>query len=149
MRRLHAETKVHAGKGTARQALGARSRPRGDAGAIRPCAQDHAHPTPDRGTSIWNHQGVDGRDPLQAAHPRKGQRGDEPSCSRLQSEADDRHPRGAAAHPGDEGRLSPSPYENLNRQQTPPRFFRTASADSDPTTAASGTAAVRTITVIE
>src|SRR5271156_83390 len=34
-------------------------------------AQDHAHPTPDRRTSIRNHQGVDGRDPLQAAHPRK------------------------------------------------------------------------------
>src|SRR6516164_6509801 len=33
MRRLHAETEVHAGKGTARQALGARSRPRRDAGA--------------------------------------------------------------------------------------------------------------------
>jgi transposase len=70
----------------------------------------------------FGHQGVDGRDPLQAAHPRKGQRGDEPSRSRLQSEADDRHPRGAAAHPGDEGRLSPSPYENLSRQQTQPRF---------------------------
>ena len=25
-------------------------------------------------------------------------------------------------HPGDEGRLSPSPYENLTRQQTQPRF---------------------------
>ena len=53
----------------ARQALGARSRPRRDAGAVRPCAQDHAHPTPDRGTSIRNHQGVDGRDPLPPAHP--------------------------------------------------------------------------------
>ena len=53
------------------------------------------------------------RDPLPPAHPRKGRRGDEPSCSRLQSEANDRHPRGAAAHPGDEGRLSTSPYENL------------------------------------
>jgi transposase len=119
---LHAETEVHACKGAARQALGARSCPRRDAGAVRPCAQDHAHPTPDRRTSIRNHQGVDGRDPLQAAHPRKGQRGDEPSRSRLQSEADNRHLRGAAAHPGDEGRLSPSPYENLNRQQTQPRF---------------------------
>jgi hypothetical protein len=27
-----------------------------------------------------------------------------------------------AAHPGDEGRLSPSPYENLTRQQSQPRF---------------------------
>ena len=42
--------------------------------------------------------------------------------SRLQSEADDRHPRRSANVPGDEGRLSPSPYENLNRQQTQPRF---------------------------
>ena len=83
MRRLHAETEVHAGKGTARQALGARSRPRRDAGAAGTRAQGHAHPTPDRGTSVWNHQGVDGRDPLQAAHPRKGQRGDQPSRSRL------------------------------------------------------------------
>ena len=124
MRRLRAEIEVHACKGAARQALGARSRARRDAGAVRPCAQDHAHPTPDRRTSIRNHQSVDGRDPLQAAHPRKGQRGDEPSRSRLQSEADDRHPRGAAAHPGDEGRLSPSPYENINRQQTQPRFLR-------------------------
>ena len=32
-------------------------------------AQDHAHPRPDRGTSVWNHQGLDGRDPLPAAHP--------------------------------------------------------------------------------
>jgi hypothetical protein len=82
----------------------------------------YAHPTPDRRTSIRNHQGVDGRDPLQAAHPRKGQRGDGPSRSRLQSEAGNRHLRGAAAHPGDEGRLSPSPYENLTRQQTQLRF---------------------------
>ena len=124
MHRLCAEIEVHACKGAARQALGARSRARRDAGAVRPGAQDHAHPTPDRRTSIRNHQSVDGRDPLQAAHPRKGQRGDEPSRSRLQSEADDRHPRSAAAHPGDEGRLSPSPYENLNRQQTQPRPLR-------------------------
>ena len=50
-------------------------------------------------------------------------RGDEPPRFRVQSEADDRHPRGAAAHPGDEGGLSSSPYENLNRQQTLPRFL--------------------------
>ncbi len=67
--------------------------------------------------------------------------GDEPSRSRVQSEADDCHPRGPAAHPGDEGRLSPSPYENLTRQQTQPRLgplphgllsiaFCTASVDS-------------------
>ena len=54
MRRLHAETEVHVGKGTARQALGARSRPRRDAGAAGTRAQGHAHPTPDRGTSVWN-----------------------------------------------------------------------------------------------
>jgi hypothetical protein len=29
---------------------------------------------------------------------------------------------GGAAHPGDEGHLSPSPYENLNLQHTQPRF---------------------------
>ena len=70
MHRLCAKIEVQDCEGAARQALGARSRPRRDAGAVRPCAQDHAHPTPDRGTSIRNHQGVDGRDPLQAAHPR-------------------------------------------------------------------------------
>jgi hypothetical protein len=63
------KSKVHACKGAAGQALGARSRPRRDAGAVRPRAQDHAHPAPDRGTSIRNHQGVDGRDPLPPAHP--------------------------------------------------------------------------------
>jgi len=63
-----------------------------------------------------------GSNPLPPLHPSRGQNGDEPSRSRLQSEADNRHLRGAAAHPGDEGRLSPSPYENLNRQQTQPRF---------------------------
>jgi hypothetical protein len=41
-----------------------------------------------------------------------------PKQARLQSEADDRRPRSAAAHPGDEGRLSPSPDENLNRWET-------------------------------
>src|SRR5262249_2918217 len=41
----------------------------------------------------------------------KSENRDEPSRSRLQSEADDRHPRGAPAHPGDEGRLSFSPCE--------------------------------------
>jgi hypothetical protein len=51
------------------QALGARSRPRRDSGAVRPRSGEHAHPTPDRGTSIRNHQGVDGRDPPQPAHP--------------------------------------------------------------------------------
>ena len=40
MRRLRAEIEAHACKGAARQALGARSRPRRDAGAIRPRAQD-------------------------------------------------------------------------------------------------------------
>jgi hypothetical protein len=32
-------------------------------------AQDYAHPTPDRRTSVWDHQGLDGRDPLPPAHP--------------------------------------------------------------------------------
>ena len=79
--------------------------------------------------------------PTSGCLPRKGQRGDEPSRSRLQSEADDRHPRGAAANPADEGGLSLSSYEKLNRQQTdraswplPHRLskspFRTASAES-------------------
>ena len=40
---------------------------------------------------------------FQTADPRKGQNRDEPSRSGLQSEADDRDPRGAAADPGDEG----------------------------------------------
>src|SRR5208282_4445910 len=75
------------------------------------CDPGEAHPTPDRRTSVWNHQGLDGRDPLPPAHPRKGQNRDEPSRSRLQPEADDRHPRGAADDPGDEGRLRPSAYK--------------------------------------
>ncbi len=111
MRRLRAEIEVHAFQGAARKTLGARSRPRRDAGTAGPRAHDHAHPTPDRRTSVWNHQGLDGRDPLPPAHPRKGQNRDEPSRSRLQPEADDRHPRGAADDPGDEGRLRPSAYK--------------------------------------
>ena len=89
-----------------------------------------------------------GRDPLQAAHPRKGQRGDEPSRSCLQSEADDRHPRGAPAHPGDEGRPSPSPYENIPPPANPTALpalphrlsspFRTASSESGPPGVLSG-----------
>jgi hypothetical protein len=46
-----------------------------------------------------------------------------PKQARLQSEADDRRPRSAAAHPGDEGRLSPSPDDNLNRWGNLPRFL--------------------------
>src|SRR5271166_146423 len=138
MPRLRAEIEVHARKGAARQALGARSRRRGDAGAAGTRARDHARPTPDRGTSVRDHQGVDGGDPLPPPHPREGQYRDEPSRSRLQPEADDRHSRGTAAHPGDEGRLSPPTSENLNGRQIPPRSriasrksrFRTVSADS-------------------
>ena len=62
------KSKCTPAKGAARQALGARSRPRRDAGAVRPRAQGYAHPTPNRRTSIRNHQGVDGRDPLPPAH---------------------------------------------------------------------------------
>jgi hypothetical protein len=40
-----------------------------EAGAAGTRAQGHARPTPDRGTSIRNHQGVHGRDPLPPAHP--------------------------------------------------------------------------------
>ena len=121
MHRLCAEIEVHACQGAARQALGARSRPRRDAGAVRPLAQDHAHPTPDRRTSIRNHQGVDGRDPLQAAHPRKGQRGDEPSRSRLQSEADDRHLRGAANSRCIRPKLPVSPTAVQSQREELPR----------------------------
>src|ERR1700722_9176102 len=39
MHRLCAEIEVHACQGAAGQALGARSRPRRDAGAVRPCAK--------------------------------------------------------------------------------------------------------------
>ena len=45
MRRLRAETEVHAGKGAAGQAVGARSRPRSDATAAGPGAKDHAYTT--------------------------------------------------------------------------------------------------------
>jgi hypothetical protein len=69
MRPLRAQIEMHAFKGAARQALGTRSRPRHDAGAVGPCAPEHAHPTPDRRTSIRNHQGLDGRHPLPATHP--------------------------------------------------------------------------------
>ena len=66
---LRAQIEMHAFKEAARQALGTRSRPRHDAGAVGPCAPEHAHPTPDRRTSIRNHQGLDGRHPLPATHP--------------------------------------------------------------------------------
>jgi hypothetical protein len=61
MRQLRSETPMHAVKGAARQAVGARSRSRCDAGAVGP----HAHP------------------PLPDAHARKGENGNEPSRSRL------------------------------------------------------------------
>jgi transposase len=105
MRRLRSETPMHACQGTARQALGARSRPRCDAGKAGPCARDHAHPSPDRRAPVRDHQSLDGRDPLSDAHPRKSENRDEPSRSRLQSQAGDRHPRGAADDPGGKGGL--------------------------------------------
>ena len=101
----------------------------------RLCAEIEVHPAKERRVKRWEHEAV--LDAMQerldrapgsmrirrqtAEHPfgtikawmgathfrLRTQRGDEPSCSRLQSEADDRHPRGAAAHPGDEGRLRP------------------------------------------
>src|SRR5271155_5428963 len=52
MRRLRAEIEVHACKGAAGQALGARSRRRRDAGAAGTRARDDAHPTSNRRTSI-------------------------------------------------------------------------------------------------
>ena len=58
-----------------------------------------------RRAPVRDHQGVDGRDPLSDAHPRKSENRDEPSRSRLQSQAGDRHPRGAADDPGGKGGL--------------------------------------------
>ena len=46
---------------------------------LGPCAQDHARiPTPDRGTSIRNHQGVDGRPTSRLRTLEKVSAGDEP-----------------------------------------------------------------------
>ena len=45
-----------------------------------------------------------------------------PYIRRQKNDASDAAAICEAAHPGDEGFLSPSPYENLNRQQTQPRF---------------------------
>jgi hypothetical protein len=62
----------------------------------RPRAQCHAHPTADGRTPIRNDQVVDGRYPFPDPDARQGPNRDEPPCSRLQSEASDRHPRGSA-----------------------------------------------------
>jgi hypothetical protein len=81
------------------------------------------HPPPDCRTSVWDHQGVDGRNPLSHAHPRKGENRDEPSCSRLQSQAGDSHPRGAGDDSGDDGGLKALSVRSqlASRPASPPR----------------------------
>jgi hypothetical protein len=107
---------MHAFQRTARPAMGARSRPRRDAGAVGPSAPEYAHPTSNRKTSVRDHQGVDGRYPLPDAKARKGENGDEPLGSRLQPGADDRDPRGAADDPGHQGSLKTHWAPRRNRQ---------------------------------
>ena len=126
MRRLRADkSKCTPAKERAGQALGTRSRPRGDAAAARPCAQDSCGTSDARPPNIHSELSAAwlGATDLRLRDFEKVSAAMSLSRSRLQSEADDRHPRRSANRSRRSGQpRALSPYENLNRQQTQPRF---------------------------
>jgi Transposase DDE domain len=79
----------------------------------------HAHPPRHRRAPLRHPQGLDGRHPLQAENPRKGQNRDEPPRSGLQSQESDRHLRRPAPNGGDPGLRPSSRLRIDNRSKTP------------------------------
>ena len=109
LRRLSDQAAMHDRPGAPHQALGTvEAVIDRHAGAARSNSARHAHPPRHRRTPLRHAQGVDGRYPLPHQDPPKGQNGDEPPRSGLQSEADDRDSWRPAADAGDPGLSGPA-----------------------------------------
>ena len=100
---VSAQSAMHDERLSAHRALGARGRPRGDAGAPGPAARrDEATPA-NRRTSFRHPQSLDGRDPFPDQAAAAGQYRDESPCTGLQSQTRDADHGNRTADASDEG----------------------------------------------